>query len=125
MGVLDTIEQTARVLGNATSIHQSASYLHNQIKNGVKNKPGNGTKLFTFKIPETATVGQVVKSYGTAPPGVVEIFSNAGLEKTVYPDGSGNYAANLFFSNPGTYLMYAVWNNVQTSNQYYVDVKPA
>ena len=123
MGVFDVIEQTSRVMGHAVSIHSSASYISKQIKNS-KPKTGNGQQKFTFHIPSKATVGQTVTAYGIAPPGVVEIYSNSGLEKQVYPDASGNYAANLFFSNPGTYLMYASWNNQLTSASNYVDVSP-
>ena len=124
MGIIDAFEQAARVMGNAASIHQSASYLHKQVVNGSKPKTGNGTYFFSFNMPDKAVVGQTVKAYGNAPPGVVEIFSNSGLEKTVYPDSLGDYAANLFFSNPGTYLMYASWNGKITSKKIYIQVSP-
>ena len=124
MGVLDAFEQAARALGNAASIHQSATYLHKQVANSIKPKTGNGTYFFSFKMPDKAIVGQTVKVYGNAPPGMVEIYSNAGLEKTVYPDSLGDYAANLFFSNPGTYLMYATWNGKITSDKIYIEVSP-
>lgn len=70
--------------------------------------PAQSNIKFTFEAPSEVTVGVPEIFRGTAPPGIVEIYSQDQLEGTAFPEGKdGFWGISLYFSKPGHYVMYA------------------
>ncbi|MEM3193237.1 MAG: hypothetical protein QW292_14355 [Candidatus Parvarchaeota archaeon] len=113
MGIINHINNIASLASSAVAIHSSARYFSSVLsqKKDVE---------FTFEIPKTAKVNQVVYVHGTAPPGMVLIYSQNHLERTVFPERDGSWGTTLYFSKPGEYKMIARWQNNDIERTVYV-----
>jgi len=115
--ITNGIITAANLLGSAQTIHSSTRYFMNQIQK----KPIE----FTFNAPKEVKVNEKAYFWGTAPPGVVFIYSEGAvfldssnvkkyedfLEKRIFPEVNGHYGAILYFSKPGLYRMIAVYRD--------------
>lgn len=112
MNPLGILENISRGMVAAQAIHGSATYFTNQATK-VKRPShyASSEEAFTFMGPKIVKVGDPYVYYGTAPAGVVEIFSAGVLERSVV-SFDGKYYASLFFSKPTEpeqyYEMYAI-----------------
>lgn len=113
MNPLSAIRATADAIANAQVIHGGVKYFANQVK--ATPNPYKSDGEFTFYGPKVVKADPKGKEsyvyYGSAPTGIVEIFSADELETSI-PSYEGKYFANLFFSKPTAqgqyYDLYAV-----------------
>lgn len=128
MGVLDILTTTSNALGSIVGIHSSTTYLTTHSPSNKKYP----NEIYTHKQPyitlySKATKGKVnvpILFYGDVTlNSVINIYSSEVLERTTYPD-NGKFYANLYFSKPGIYIIYAVLAGIHESNEIYVTITP-
>lgn len=111
----------SQALTHMHTIHSTAKYFTNEVKSIKLKNPYKYGADFTFHGPETARVGEPVVFFGTAMPGLVEVYSANKLERKMFTKNAEYYLA-LFFSKPGIYDMYGINMGVE-SNHLYVKVE--
>jgi hypothetical protein len=109
---LATVSQT---LGHIQSIHGATKYFANEAKNVKIKNPFKVSEDFTFYGAESAKVGEPVVFFGTAMPGIIEVYSANRMERKLYAK-NGEYYLSLFFSKPGIYDMYAINMGVESKH---------
>lgn len=101
---MDGIRAVSGVMTSAVGIHSSAKYFAGQI-------PPAYSIPFTFNVPATTQVGKPVYIWGTAPKGIVFIYSGDQLERNnIIPENNGHYGTYLSFGRVGEYVLTAVSN---------------
>jgi len=99
-------------IGAIAGIGSSAVQLHQTVKYFMKPKTANYN--FTFYMPETAKLLQHVELRGTAPPGIIYIYSQTKLERITFPyPSTGEWFTGLYFTVVGEYEITAVSNGTQ------------
>jgi len=99
------IGAVANIGSSAVQLHQVASYF-------MKKKTPDYT--FTFTMPDTAKLYEHVELRGTAPPGIIYIYSQQKMERTTFPyPSTGEWFTGLYFTVPGEYIITANSNNTQ------------
>jgi len=99
-------------IGAIAGIGSSAVQLHQTVSYFMKPKTANYN--FTFSMPDTAKLLQHVELRGTAPPGIIYIYSQDKLERTTLPyPSTGEWFTGLYFTAVGEYEITAVSNGVQ------------
>ena len=109
------LEKVSQVLGHTQNIHSTSKYFVNEAKNVKMKNPYRAGLDFTFEGPTAAKVNEPVVFYGTAPAGMVKVFSANKSERKLYAK-NGKYYVSLFFSRPGTYDMYAESQNQESKH---------
>lgn len=100
----------ANIGSSAVQLHQVVSYF---------NKPKNANYNFTFEMPKTAKLNQHVELRGTAPPGIIYIYSQTKLERITFPyPSTGEWFTGLYFSVVGEYAITAISNGNQELTRY-------
>ncbi|MHB8552778.1 MAG: hypothetical protein ACYDAO_04240 [Thermoplasmataceae archaeon] len=121
MSILTKIHEMGLAANGLRTMHETGKYITSQIPNTSQEDIVNVEH--SFSGPSTSIVGKSTLFQGTAPYGYVEIYSSGKAEKTA-PVFNGHYYANLYFSKPGTYLLYSMWLERYKSNDVYVEVSP-
>ena len=110
MNPLEALESLSRGVSAAQNIHGGVRYFAQQAPRHTVNHYAAKAD-FTFVGPKIVKVGDPYVYSGTAPTGVIEIFSAGVLERSVV-SFDGKYYATLYFSKPTApdqyYEMYAV-----------------
>ncbi|MDA8340036.1 MAG: hypothetical protein M0Z70_12120 [Nitrospiraceae bacterium] len=111
MNPVGILENISRGMVAAQAIHGSATYFSNQVTKQKTPNRYTSSEEFTFTGPKIVKVGDPYVYSGSAPTGIIEIFSAGVLERSVV-SFDGRYYATLYFSKPTApeqyYEMYAV-----------------
>ncbi len=111
------ISDISQGLGAVANIGSSVVQLHQVASYFVKKKTPNYT--FTFEMPDTAKLYEHVELRGTAPPGIIYIYSQEKLERITFPyPSTGEWFTGLYFTAPGEYIITAVSNHTQKLSRY-------
>lgn len=113
--MIKQLEAISRALGNAQTLHGSSKYFYNEAKNTKIKNPYGTSLTFTFEGPATAKVNEPVIFHGTAPAGLIRVFSSTMQERKLYAK-NGEYYLALYFSKPGIYDMYAISQAIESKH---------
>lgn len=107
MGLADVVNTLSKVATGASSvkqIHDVGKSFADQYGNQISPK---GMPL-TINAPKQVKVNAPVTISGTGT-GLIQIYSGdlKHFEREAFADNSGNWYTRLFFSVPGTYVLYA------------------
>lgn len=104
MGIFDFLQKFSSTAYSMQTLHSTGKYFANQLPKSET--PSTAYNSLTMKCPESAKVDIPVVVGGTSPPGLVELYSQTQLERTVYPE-NGEWYTSIYFSVSGVYKLYA------------------
>lgn len=104
--LVEGINMISNLMSSAANIHDKGKYLASQIPSG--DPTSSSSVKLTIECPKQVTVNESVTIKGTAPPGIIEIYSDTQLERDgIYPNDNSQWGTRLFFTVEGHYILYA------------------
>ena len=106
--VVNTLSEVATGASSVKQIHDVGKSFTDQYGNQVKQQLNPHGKALTINAPKQVKVNAPVTISGTGT-GLIQIYSGdlKHFEREAFADNSGNWYTRLFFSVPGTYVLYA------------------
>jgi hypothetical protein len=106
MGILRTISEIGLATNGFGQTHDVARRMHNTYIQPLVDAQHVNSSSLTIKCPTPIMVFEDVTVSGTGR-GMIRIYSGDIFERDTFAEKDGYWATRLFFSKPGTYILYA------------------